>query len=563
MRNKILIFSFAVLAFTACSLKEELVDVPTPATIQTERDLEAIVNGIYSRLNNSSAFKFQGMAMFFLSADDIYATSTGELLPYSERTFTAVNTGGFWNTLYYTIGSCNDLMATLERVNFDAAIESRALGEAYFMRAFCYYYLVRLYGGVPLRLEPLTINSSFYMPRSSVDSVYDQIFADLKSASALLPLASQIPVGELGRASKGAAQAILSQASLTYGNQLALKGQSGNTHYQNAILYADSVIASNQYQLLPNYKDIFDITKENAAYAEVIFGVRFQTDNQQRAQPAAGSEFALRFGAPNTHLVSGNTPNGQGDGSMRLMNWVADYYRTGDYDTVISGTKIIDYRNEGAMMQRGFHTVQNRYYAIYPNLPATGEGNITTPLVGKYVDPGGKDSRNNGNDLFIIRFAEIYLIKAEAENELNGPTNAALEAFNIVRARARQAAGTARPVPADIKTGITQDQFRMRIFDDRGLELLGEGQRWFDLVRMRSPQSATKTMFEHQMTVVLPTYPQNFPTYQAARNRYSNSFAVNDGSLSVTIPKFLLFPIPTIELTNNSAIGTADQNTGW
>lgn len=564
MRYFIILFFALFIGISSCSLKEELLDVPTPATIKTEADVTAVINGLYSRFNNSSAFKFQGLGMLMLSADDLYATSIGELLPYSERSITSNHTNSMWNTLYQTIGSANALMATLDGLSLNSNFKKRAYGEAHFIRAFCYYYLVRLHGGVPLRLDPVDVNGNFYLPRSSADSVYQQIFADPKLASTMLPLYSAIPATDLGRASKGAAQAIMAHASLTYGNQLALKSRDASTYYQNAGLYADSVIASNQYQLLL-YKDLFDIAKENGAYNEVIFGVRFMTDNQQRAQPAAGSEFALRFGGVNTHFVSGNPPNGQGDGTIRVMPWVGDYYRIGDYDTVVAGKKIIDYRNEIAFMQKGFNSTQAKYYAVYPNLPAsTAEGTIGTPLIGKYIDPNGKDARNNGNDLFIIRLAEVYLIKAEAENELNGPTTTALAAFNTVRARARRADGiTARLTPEDVKSGITKDLFRMKIFDERGLELVGEAQRWFDLVRMRSPLSATQTMLEYQFTEVLPKYPQTLPTYQNGPKKYSNSYAVYAPQLAITFPKYLLFPIPSGEITQNPKIGTANQNPGW
>jgi len=248
---------------------------------------------------------------------------------------------------------------------------------------------------------------------------------------------------------------------------------------------------------------------------------------------------------------------------MRVMPWVADYDRTGDYDSVINGIKVIDYRNEGAFFQKGYNVTQKKYYAVYPNLPAADEGNITTPLISKYIDPNGKDGRNNGNDFFVIRFAEIYLIKAEAENELNGPTATALEAFNKVRARARNANGTQRAVPADIVPGLSRDAFRMKIFDDRGLELVGEGQRWFDLVRMRSPLSPAQTMFEYQFKEVLSKYPQKMPTYNTTTKKYSNEFAVNAPQMSIEIPKNLLYPLPADEITQNPNIGTANQNPGW
>ncbi|MBA2760954.1 MAG: RagB/SusD family nutrient uptake outer membrane protein, partial [Segetibacter sp.] len=241
----------------------------------------------------------------------------------------------------------------------------------------------------------------------------------------------------------------------------------------------------------------------------------------------------------------------------------ADYYRSGDYANITGATPVIDYRNERAFMQRGFNSTQNKYYAVYPNIPATtAEGTINTPLIAKYIDPSGKDERNNGNDLYIIRLAEVYLIKAEAENELNGPTAIAQAAFNMVRARARQAAGIARPVPADVATNLTKDQFRMKIFDERGLELIAEGQRWFDLVRMRSPLSPVQTMYEYQVRVVLPTKPQVLPTYNTTTKKYSNANAVYAPAITpTTFPKFLLFPVPSTEILQNPNFGP--QNPGW
>ncbi len=535
-----------LLVIPSCRLDEKLIDTPTPSIIKNESDVTAVINGGYSQFNDAAAFKYQGMMMLFLCADDLYSDAGAELGNYSRRSYNSVNTSPFWNKLYSTIANANDLIKTLDNLQLDSAFKNRAYGEAYFLRAFSYYYLVRLYGGVPLRLKSVDINSDFYLARNTVDEVYAQIFEDFKKASELLPLYSKISQAQLGRASKGAAQALLAQAYLTYGNQLALKGGTPTTQYESAKLYADSVINSNQYALLPNYADLFEITKETGAYTEVIFGVRFQTDQQARAQPAAGSEFALRFGAPNTHFVSGNTPNGQGDASIKPMSWIADYYRTDDYATDTGATQVIDYRNERAFMQRGFNSIQNKYYAVYPNIPATtAEGTINTPLIAKYIDPSGKDSRNNGNDFFIIRLAEVYLIKAEAENELNGPTAIARAAFNKVRARARQAAGIARSVPADVATNLTKDQFRMKIFDERGLELIAEGQRWFDLVRMRSPLSPVQTMYEYQVRVVLPTKPQVLPTYNTTTKKYSNANAVYAPAITpTTFPKFLLFPVP-------------------
>lgn len=573
IKSYLVIFTATVASLTSCNLSEDILDTPTPNSITTETDVNAIIIGMYSRFNDSQMFKFLGHNMLTITADDIYSTAASEYGYYAKRTYTSANTNPMWANFNYTVRDANNLMDVLDNKEFSAAFEKRAYGEAYFIRAFSYYYLVRLYGGVPLRTKMTTIDSDFYIPRNTVDETYAQIFADFKKASELLPLVAE----NLGHATKGAAQAILAQAYLTYGNQLALKGQQADEHYTNAALYADSVIKGGQYALLANYGDLYDISKETGAYKEVIFGIRFQTDNQNRAQPAAGSEFANSFGAGNTWGVTAG--GGSGGNTFRVSHWFADYYRTGDYvmKDSLPFTPFIDYRNEKAFHQRAYNPTSNngagRYFAVYPNtvgstIPsASGDGTINDPILAKYIDPTGKDVRNHGNDFFIIRLAEVYLIKAEALNELNGPTADALTAFNEVRKRARtvNSVPNARSVPADLTsaTAVDKDTFRMKIFDERGLELVGEGQRWFDLVRMRSPLSPSMTMYEYQFLHRLNNqtiYSRTIPTYNTTTNQYTTKNHVYEFTLNVTVPKFLLFPIPIQEIQQNPNFGLQIQD---
>jgi len=569
---------FAGLAITllivACSLNEEILDTPGPRHIQTEQDVEPLIRGLYSRFNDANAFKFRGWLMLTLCADDFYSVAANEFQPFANRTHGAPNVSHFYNSLYLTVGAANQLIDILGGVEdrLDSAFVSRAYGEAHFVRAFSYYYLVRLYGGVPLRLQATHADSELYLPRASIHEVYEQIFADFREASLRLPLASELPSAELGRATKGAAQAIVAQAYLTYGNQRALRGMDPTEQYEEAVLFADSVIHSGQYQLIPNYADLFDINKEVDAYKEVIFGIRFQADPMEILLGSAGSEYAFRFGNSNTHFVSGHANNGQGDGSVRPMHWMADYYLNhNDYVHPTQGTR--DYRHEVTFVRRGYNSTNDRYVVPYPFLPTASENPIIYPLLAKYQDPNGRDHRNNGNDFFVIRFSEMYFILVEALNELHGGPTYNYKGqqlfwwFNRVRARAQQADGTSRNRPFLINNanspGMTQDEFRMRIFHERGLELLGEGQRWFDLVRMRHPSNPTKTMFEYQLLEELrkSDYPKEFPTYSRPNNAYSNSFAVYEPALNVSVPKHLLFPIPIEEMVRNPNFG--EQNPGW
>ncbi|MGV3638935.1 MAG: RagB/SusD family nutrient uptake outer membrane protein [Adhaeribacter sp.] len=553
----------------SCSIDEELLDTPTPELMKNEKDVEALIRGAYSRFNDASGFKFQGMMMLMLMADDLYSSAGSEYGAYGNRTLSGGNVGSFWSVFYSSIATSNELISTLDRLELSDKFEKQAYGEAHFLRAFSYYYLVRMYGGVPLRLDAVNIDSDFYLPRNTVDEVYAQIFSDLKQASKMLPLYKQVGVADLGRASKGAAQGLLAQAYLTYGNQLSLKGQDPNPHYTLASTYADSVINSNQYKLIPNFADLFDQGKEAAAYDEVLFGIRFQVDQQNRAQPAAGSEFAVRFLVANTRGTTGANNTG-GGGQIRVMPWFGDYYRTGDYIDTLKKTTgadslvVLDYRNEVSFYAQGVDA-NGKVTEMYPDV--NGTTRVNSPLVGKYIDPNGKDERNHGNDLFVIRFAEMYLIKAEAENELNGPTPVALDAFNKVRQRARAADGTPRVTPADLtlSQNLSKSQFRLKIFDERGLEMVGEGQRWFDLVRMQHPDNPAKTMYEYQFLDRLRKAPFTtvLPEFRTAQGVWSTKWAVYEPTLNVSVPKFLLFPLPTSEILNNPEIGVQNQNPGW
>ena len=167
------------------------------------------------------------------------------------------------------------------------------------------------------------------------------------------------------------------------------------------------------------------------------------------------------------------------------------------------------------------------------------------------------DASNHENDLFIIRLAEVFLIRAEAENELNGPAGA-YTSFNMLRARARKANGTARLVPANLATGLTKDQFRKKIFDERGLEFIGECKRWFDLVRMKNP-SGTGTMYQHQFQTFLPTIAPGIPVYNTTTRRWGGG-KTERSSIVPYNSKFLLFPIPQIERDLNAKL---TQNGGY
>jgi starch-binding outer membrane protein, SusD/RagB family len=559
MKFKHIIFTLLTVFAMSCSTDQEILDsLTTDNSLKTSTDVANFVNGVYGKLQQFPGFKL-GYQTFFLSADDMYTRSGATYgARYSTKTPDAftTETANFWVQLYQAINSANFLLERIDALKIDEAFKARIKGEMYFIRGLSYFYLVRMYGGVPLKTKSSELGQDFNTPRSSVDEIYALIFKDFEEANRLMIPRRSMPAAELGHAAKGAAQAMLAKAALTYAGYLELNGKAGEApkHYTVAKNYADSVILSTQYNLINNFNDLWDVEKENAAYNEIIFAIMFTRDAQNAGAQSLGSEHGLQCLPANMPNVGGNGATRAGLGAFRIQPWFVKKYSLGDY--------VNDYRNEFTMLtQFTNNTVPARTVITYPRVKpvATGTELVENqPYMGKFIDGKAADSRNAANDFPIIRLAEVFLIKAEAENELNGPTAAAYAEINKLRARARNANGTVRTTPANLAAGLTKEQFREKIIDERAVEFLGEGIRWFDLTRLKSPDGKT-TLYEYQFATVIPKLQKGLPTYNATTNAWGGG-ELETSAAPVYDKKQLLMPIPFNELQANKAM---TQNFGY
>ncbi len=548
---------FFIFLSLSCT-KQNIYDTLTvDNSLNNASGISNFVVGAYSRLSAFDAFKV-ALISFFLTADDINTRPLSSYgIRYSTKTHDAftVETSNFWNSLYVIINRSNYLLDKIDVIPADTAFKARAIGEMKFLRAFSYFYLVRLWGDVPFKLKATNlVDDNLRLPRTSTDSIYQQIFNDFTDASKVLYTKNKQPSTEFGRATKGAAFAMLSKAYLTYASMLKLKSSSVDPtpFYQKAKDYADSVISSNQYTLIPNYNNLWDVEQERNAYQEVIFGIQFTKDNQVANATSLGSEFATMFMPSTMPNVAATGVNKTGSGNLRVQPWFAERYSTGDYQN--------DYRTDVTFLTRWFNlSTTPRTVITFPILKASTTSNEiieTQPYLGKYRDGKALDARNCENDLFITRLADVILMKAEAENEINGPTTIAYSEFNKLRTRARNANGTTRTTPANLPAGLSQSQFRNKIIDERALELAGEGHRWFDLVRMQAPDG--KSMMEYQFDTYLPTLPIGLPIYDNTTRSWLGG-RTESNSLPKFRNSFLLLPIPLSELNANDL----PQNPGY
>ncbi len=558
MKLKIILFAFLISALAACSVEQDIFDtLTTENSLKNQGNITTFVNGAYARFSGFNGFKTSYMTYFY-SADDLNTRPGAAYASrYSSKTQDAFSTevSNFWSTLYQTINSTNFLIENIDPVKADSLYKRRVKGEMYFLRGFSYFYLVRMWGGVPLKTKPTNLDDDLKLPRSSVDQIYTQIFADFEEANKRLLRRTSLPSAEFGHATKGAAQAFLSKAYLTYGNYLDLNGKGSESakYYQLAKNYADSVITSGQYSLIPSYKDLWDVDKEAATYQEVIFGIQFTRDAQLANSSGVGSEHGLMNLPNNMNNVGGRGTTKTGEGNLRIQPWFAERYSTGDY--------LNDYRFDVSVLTTfANNSNPSRTVVCFPKVRTSTTSNELTetqPYLFKYVDGKALDSRNAENDMPIMRLSEVFLIKAEAENELNGPTAIAYAEFNKLRARARNANGVQRTTPANLTAGLTKDEFRQKIVDERALEFVGEGLRWFDLVRMKGPNG--KTLYEYQFGTFLPTLRAGLPTFTTATNTWAGGRTDNTSIVPYNA-KLLLWPIPFNELSANPNI---TQNPGY
>lgn len=402
---------------------------------------EEFITGVYGNFHNwDYAFSYLGITEILSDNADKGSSPTdpgGDKGLLDDMTYTS-SAGSFeamWARWYKSIGAAGNTIAFIESSNItNETLKNRFLGEAKFLRALNYFFLVRGWGDVPIQEADL-------IARVPKDEVYQYIIEDLQFAEEVLPVASKYSSKDAGRATQGAAQGLLAKAYLY------------QKEWQKAYDYAQKVIDSKEYQLLNNYGDnwrpesinskesVFEIQAKGEGDGIVAQGI--QQYSQTQGARGGSNGWGWGFNTPSESLL--NAYNEAGDEIRRDATII---FRNG---TLWDGREIGN--TENAMYN---------YKAYTTNAP-------------------NKDW--NDRTIKYMRYSEILLIKAEAANEL-GKTTEALEALNEVRAR------------VNLSSSATTDQSKLReeIWNERRLELAMEHDRWFDLVRTGKASEAMRAV---------------------------------------------------------------------
>lgn len=386
-----------------------------------------------------------------------------------------------WKTAYKGIESANWVIEKVAGTNMDTVRRNAIIGEALFLRAFFHFSLARNFGSIVIKTNTTASVDAAFQGRQPVEKVYDAITADLVQAEKLLPDYSASLVK--GRACKQAAQLLHAKAAL-YAERNA-----------EALASAQAVINSNKYSLI-DYTDLFTAAKKDAARAEVLFAVELSNTTN----PIRQSQIHF-FCAP----IPPSDYSKGGAGGMYIYSAFMKSFYTADKRRSMMATTYTQTAGNVVVPQASIDTRLATKDLV---------------LLGKYKDPNAVGAYGS-NNVYLLRYADAYLIAAEAEAKTNGASPTAYSYINTVRTRAGI---------GNLVTGLSPTAFADSVLRERSWEFFGEGDRWYDLTRT------------NKFLTVVPT-------------------AVNaDYPVRTPLPKHRYFPIPQLEINANPSI---TQNDAW
>lgn len=429
---KNLIWTSGILLFlnTGCvDLTEEPLDFPSPDNFyNSESQIIAAFTSSTGRLYDPWSAYSYGWGTF--SDDQIFG---------ADLVLSVGHGNGFWNAHYSAIGDLNPAIKALNEDKLGTSttqgVKDQLMAQGKFLRAFNYFQLVRLYGAVPLITEETDVISD-EITRTPINVVYDFIEEELTYAAQNLPATwPDFP----GRPTAGVAKGLLAKVYITR----ATAPLNETANYQKARDMAADVMDDGIYSLVHDIDQVFELSNQYGPETMWSFNA---TDDDRSTEPQI--------------WLPGTMANGWGDFKAN-RTWAEAYP-----DQPRKSAYLILEDWEGTSWEEWNAT--------------------TTPHIKKYIYSGREDAEKfkSTQNIPILRYADVMLLFAEAENMVNGgPTEAAVEAVNEIIDRSNGYVDN--PNHPKVSMSMSQAVFDAAIIDERNLELCFEYDRWFDLVRKR------------------------------------------------------------------------------
>lgn len=457
MNNKILLsVGLSALALTSCNDLDQtpISSISVDNFYNTPAEVETAINGIYDEFTYGGFYGIYNNASVYLDdlgTEYMKAGANTNSAHIREIGNFAVSTSNqfmidMWEWSYVGINRANVVIDQVEQGTFTDEERTRLAGEAKILRAIYYFNLVRWFGAVPLVLHD---GEGEGQARNSEDEVFAQIVSDLEAGTRL---PESFGGSTDGRATRYTALGLLSKVYLTWSQLLSDQSNAHVQEYQQkSIAYADQVIASGKFALEEYFLDNWAVNKKNGK--ESLFQIQHQNMNNISGH----CTFAMNWSNSEPVLI--------------LQNGHPAYDRFDPRDQRKAGSFAKTLPVPGLTGADGRDSIFTFDTPLFRKYIDTINYSLATPLTGE-----------NTNTSY-LRYAEVLLLKAEAENELNGPTATAYEAINQVRRRAFRHFPVSQPSADDLPAGYTQEQFRWALQRERFNEFVAEGQHWFDLQR--------------------------------------------------------------------------------
>jgi len=492
---------------------------------KNSNDFYLAMNGLYGQLMTGQTWG--GAAYVTMTYDDDDTQAGSSYRPGHNGLYDmVVRTADAWKGFYNLVQKCNTLLAALETTDvLEAKEKDQMKSEALFLRAHAYFELAKRFGPVPLRLQPyIEGRDSKDICRESVEKIYSTLVSDLESSYQNLPADynSGYSNKDRGKPTRQASMALLMKIYMHMAGA-EVYGPSGSAAnpakekecYSKAADLGKRIqelSKTNGFPALENeYMNIFDVEKQ-ATSNEILFSAQSLTNTAGK-----GTEIGFTLSPPVSGL-SGTDGSGGGqvtlrwdfrnifDAADKRIQWgkaISDsfynakssekrWYYVYDPQAAIVATSrngalpLGSVRSSGTVTEFpnvGIYWGANAGHygwdkTVDVTLPNGVKVKATPKLYSlKYTDPKANGKLDNGCDMIILRYADVLLMLAEAENEINGVTPTALNALNLVRNRAGVTA---------IENGIDQNSFRDSVRLERRKELYFEFNRRWDLIRWGS-----------------------------------------------------------------------------
>lgn len=454
-----------------------------------------------------------------------------DLVLYQGKT-TSGTLANFWQYRYKGIHYCNTVLEYVPKVtSISEDKKNRMIAEAKFIRGYQYFELVRNFGGVPLVLTMATPEDAKSIRRATLQESYAQIEKDfLESIDALPTRSETVKNGELGRATKGAAMAMLAKTYLY------------QEKYTEAETYLDKVIGSGEYALEKDFSKVWDMHNNNGI--EGVFEIQTSGDITynvgERISVVAGSrdDSGWSWGGPSSDLE--NAYIAEGD-DIRLFYTILKHGATAvPHETDMEQFEYKEKNADGEEV-----TVKGKY-PVLPSKHKSGRVNAKLYIAQADRIEGNYDAAHIELNYRLLRYADVLLMAAEVKNQL-GKDGDAQTYLNAVRSRVNLSDVTA-----------TGTALRDAIRKERRLELAWEGNRLYDIRRWTDDNGKKMAcnLFGPNGSWVIYNTQVSTDEFET-----TNLIEPQDEGKDFNENRDLLFPIPSAEVVQSN--GMLEQNPGY